>query len=114
MILGVKEGKIVRVRGAEDLPHPLEYFGLVNSTPQQIGITLENLAKDESPTLVIAALYLALGQGLNLSYSWETIKFVLYEVVRHHHPEAPREIILHYSVAQLCEAIQVFVENYYG
>ena len=114
MILGVKEGRIIRIRGAEDLPHPLEYFGILDCTPQQLGQTLNNLASDESPVLVLTIIYLALVSGLNLSYSWETIKFVLYEVVRLTHPKSPREVILYYSIDQLCEAIHIFVEAYYA
>lgn len=113
MMLGVKDGQIIKVKGIEDFPHPLEYFGLLNANYEQIAKILENVAKDEEPILAATLIYLALLDRLNLSSSWMTIRFIAYELVRKQHPNALRERIYFYSIEQLWEVIEMFVRRKY-
>ncbi len=90
--------------------------GIRTVQPDGLAILVERLGIDESPEIALLFVHVCIEAKAkaNLSQSWGNIKHYLHDVQRRRNPDASREEILHYTIAQLCDAVSIFVRRYYG
>lgn len=108
------DGEIELFDGTGKYRCPLDYYCLsAMKTPAATAGKMIDIAKEQHHKTGLTLTYIALKEGLNLKLSWNTVKFLLHEALRHYDVEVPREHVYQYTIAQTIDAVISCVESYY-